>query len=49
MVERDYNFLESVTFGLGSGVGWAIAIMALAGIEKSLSIQIFLRVLEALA
>ena len=36
MVEKDYNFLESVTFGLGSGVGWAIAIMALAGIREKL-------------
>ena len=26
MVERDYNFAESVTYGLGSGVGWALAI-----------------------
>ena len=34
MVERDYNFAESVTFGLGSGIGWAIAIMALAGIRE---------------
>ena len=30
MVERDYNFSESVVFGLGSGVGWALAIVALA-------------------
>jgi Na+-transporting NADH:ubiquinone oxidoreductase subunit E len=36
MVERDYNFAESVTFGLGSGIGWAIAIMALAGIREKL-------------
>jgi Na+-transporting NADH:ubiquinone oxidoreductase subunit E len=36
MVERDYNFAESVTFGLGSGFGWAIAIMALAGIREKL-------------
>ena len=36
MVERDYNFLESITFGLGSGVGWALAIMALAGIREKL-------------
>jgi Na+-transporting NADH:ubiquinone oxidoreductase subunit E len=31
MVERDYNFGESVVFGFGSGVGWALAIVALAG------------------
>ena len=36
MVERDYNFAESVVFGLGSGFGWAIAIMALAGIREKL-------------
>lgn len=36
MVERDYNFLESVTFGVGSGFGWAIAIMALAGIREKM-------------
>jgi len=36
MVERDYTFPESVVFGLGSGFGWAIAIMALAGIREKL-------------
>lgn len=36
MVERDYNFAESVTYGLGSGIGWAIAIMALSGIREKL-------------
>ena len=36
MVERDYNLPESVVFGLGSGVGWALAIVALAGIREKL-------------
>ncbi|MCG8325910.1 MAG: NADH:ubiquinone reductase (Na(+)-transporting) subunit E [Thiotrichales bacterium] len=36
MAQRDYNFLESVTYGLGSGVGWALAITALAGIREKL-------------
>jgi Na+-transporting NADH:ubiquinone oxidoreductase subunit E len=36
MVERDYNFSESVVFGAGSGVGWALAITALAGIREKL-------------
>lgn len=36
MVERDYNFPESVVFGFGSGVGWALAIMALAGIREKM-------------
>lgn len=36
MVERDYNFGESVVYGLGSGIGWALAIIALAGIREKL-------------
>ncbi|MBB3168504.1 NADH:ubiquinone reductase (Na(+)-transporting) subunit E [Simiduia aestuariiviva] len=36
MVERDYNFSESVVFGIGSGVGWALAITALAGIREKM-------------
>jgi len=36
MVERDYNFGESVVFGVGSGVGWALAIVALAGVREKL-------------
>lgn len=36
MVERDYTFAESVTYGLGSGIGWALAIAALAGVREKL-------------
>ena len=36
MVERNYNFAQSVTYGLGSGFGWALAIVALAGIREKL-------------
>ena len=36
MVERGYDFPESVIFGFGSGVGWALAIMALAGIREKM-------------
>jgi len=36
MVERNYNFSESVVFGFGSGFGWAIAIVGLAGIREKL-------------
>ncbi len=36
MVERDYSFTESVVFGLGAGVGWALAITALAGVREKL-------------
>jgi len=34
MVERDYNLAESAVFGLGSGVGFALAIVALAAIRE---------------
>lgn len=36
MVERDYTFGEATVFGLGSGVGWALAIVALAAIREKL-------------
>jgi Na+-transporting NADH:ubiquinone oxidoreductase subunit E len=36
MVQRDYTFAESAVFGLGSGIGWAIAIVALAAIRERL-------------
>lgn len=36
MVERDYNFGESIAYGLGSGAGWALAIAILAGIREKL-------------
>ncbi len=36
IVERDYSFAESVTYGLGSGFGWALAITAMAGVREKL-------------
>ncbi len=36
MVERQYNFGESVVFGAGSGFGWALALVGLAGIREKL-------------
>ena len=36
MVERDYDFAESVVFGFGSGAGWALAIAALAAIREKM-------------
>ncbi|MEK9711779.1 MAG: NADH:ubiquinone reductase (Na(+)-transporting) subunit E [Thalassolituus sp.] len=36
MVERDYNFAESTVYGVGAGIGWALAITALAGIREKL-------------
>ena len=37
MAERDYTLGESVVFGLGSGLGWALAIIALAAIREKMS------------
>jgi len=34
MVERRYDFSESVVYGFGSGVGWALAIWALAALRE---------------
>ncbi len=36
MVQRDYSFAESVVYGFGSGVGWMLAIVALAGIREKM-------------
>ncbi|MGY8731583.1 MAG: NADH:ubiquinone reductase (Na(+)-transporting) subunit E [Pirellulales bacterium] len=36
MVERDFTFIQSIEFGIGSGFGWAMAIAALAGIREKL-------------
>lgn len=36
MVERDYTFGETVVYGIGSGCGWALAIILMAAIQKKL-------------
>jgi len=36
MVERDYDLAESAVFGLGSGIGWGLAIVALAGLREKM-------------
>jgi Na+-transporting NADH:ubiquinone oxidoreductase subunit E len=36
MVERDYTFAESTVFGVGSGAGFALAIIGLAGIREKM-------------
>jgi Na+-transporting NADH:ubiquinone oxidoreductase subunit E len=36
MVIRKYNFLQSVGFGLGAGLGWALAIILMAGLRQKM-------------
>jgi Na+-transporting NADH:ubiquinone oxidoreductase subunit E len=36
MVERDYTFAESAVFGVGSGVGWMLAIVTLAAVREKM-------------
>ncbi len=36
MVERQYDFAESTVYGIGTGIGWALAIVALAAIRERL-------------
>ncbi len=35
-VQREYNFTESIVYGIGSGAGWAMAIILLAAIREKL-------------
>ncbi|MFD1696200.1 NADH:ubiquinone reductase (Na(+)-transporting) subunit E [Roseibium aestuarii] len=36
MVERDYDFAQATTYGISSGLGWALAITAMAGVREKL-------------
>ncbi len=36
MAERDYTFSESLSFSVGSGVGWALAVIALGAVRERL-------------
>ena len=36
MVIRQYSFLQSIGFGLGAGVGWALAIVLMAGLRQKM-------------
>lgn len=36
MVIRNYNFIQSIAFGAGSGIGWMLAILMLAAIRRKL-------------
>lgn len=36
MIEREYEFVESVVYGFGAGLGWFLAIVALASVREKL-------------
>lgn len=36
MVERDYDFVESTVFGVGNGIGWALAVVAMAALREKM-------------
>lgn len=36
MQERDYSLADATVFGFGSGIGWALAIVALAAVREKL-------------
>lgn len=38
MIIRNYTFLQSFAFSVGSGIGWTLAIVALAGIRQRIKI-----------
>ncbi len=39
MIIRNYNFLQSVAYSIGSGIGWTLAIVALAGIRQKIKLD----------
>lgn len=36
MVQRDIGFVDSIAYGLGAGVGWALAVIMLAGLREKM-------------
>jgi Na+-transporting NADH:ubiquinone oxidoreductase subunit E len=49
MVERQYDFAESITYGIGSGAGWALAIVTFAAIRERLKYSDMPKGVEGLA
>jgi Na+-transporting NADH:ubiquinone oxidoreductase subunit E len=49
MVERHYDFEQSVVYGIGSGVGWALAIITFAAIRERLKYSDMPKGVEGLA
>jgi len=37
MIIREYTLIQSLAYGAGSGIGWALAILAMAGIREKLA------------
>lgn len=46
MTIRNYNLLQSIGFGVGSGIGWTLAIVSMAGIRKKLKVSAIPKGLE---
>ena len=49
MVIRDYTFLQSVGFGFGAGIGWALAIVLIAGLRRKMGYSNVPRALQGIA
>jgi len=49
MSERHYNFLESCVFGFSSGLGWMLAIVAMAAVQQKLKYAFFPKGLSGFA
>lgn len=39
MIIRNYTFMQSLAFSIGSGIGWTLAIVALAGIRQKIKLD----------
>ncbi len=48
MIERDYDFTQSVVYGVGSGFGWLLAITVMAGVREKLKYSDIPKGLEGL-
>ena len=44
MQEREYSLPQATVFGIGSGIGWALAIISMAAIRQKLRTAISMRV-----
>ncbi|MFP4380321.1 MAG: NADH:ubiquinone reductase (Na(+)-transporting) subunit E [Candidatus Sumerlaeia bacterium] len=49
MVIRNYSFAQSVAYGFGSGLGWSLAIIAMAGLRQRLRFSNVPKPLEGIA